>query len=148
MNNGNTEEVIKEFNKIALLPYVWNHYSHYINRALKKLKNPLNTGVDICGQGYYTKILCKYCSNVIGIDTSFSMIEEAKKRNCDQKINYIGKDVDSFLDENKDYFDLIISSGAFHHMDFGVVIEKCKKSLSQNGVLIILDFRKNETIRN
>jgi predicted TPR repeat methyltransferase len=52
-----------------------------------------------CGTGELTKRLTPYSTEVIGIDVSKNMINEARKRNSDDKINYINISVEKYLEE-------------------------------------------------
>jgi ubiquinone/menaquinone biosynthesis C-methylase UbiE len=87
MENGNDENVIKQFDKIAFLPDQWDHNQQYQNYLLKNILPNCSCILDVgCGTGELTKKLAPYSAEVIGIDVSENMINEAKKWNYDEKL--------------------------------------------------------------
>lgn len=87
-----------------------------------------------CGFGWH----CKYAienkaKEVIGVDSSQNMLEEAKKINGDEGIKYINSTIEN-IEIKKQYFDVVISSLALHYVeDFYKVCEKVYHSLKYNG---------------
>lgn len=147
MNNGTSGKVIEHFNRVAILPDKWDHNQYYQNYMLKYIKKGSTEGLDIgCGTGEFTNRLLSKCDNLIGIDIAPKMIEEANKRNFKEKIKYVNTDACVFLEEKEEYFDVIVSIAAFHHMDFETMIKKCKKSLKSGGVLVIQDLYEENTL--
>jgi ubiquinone/menaquinone biosynthesis C-methylase UbiE len=87
MENGNDAYVIKQFNKIALLPDKWDHNMQYHNYLLKNITKNCDCILDVgCGIGELTKKLSLYAKEVIGIDVSENMINEAQRRNYDHRM--------------------------------------------------------------
>lgn len=133
------EDIITSFNRIALLEDKWDHNQNYEKLLLREINCGLKNGLDIgCGTGEFTKKLSKRIDNVSGIDISPVMIEEAKKRNSSENIQYVVKDFDE-LDENIKY-DCIVSIATFHHLNMETTLPKIDRLLNENGILIVLDL--------
>ncbi|WP_297635910.1 class I SAM-dependent methyltransferase [uncultured Clostridium sp.] len=87
-----------------------------------------------CGFGWH----CKYCIDnkaklVIGVDSSKRMLEKAKEINDDKNIEYIENGIEE-INLQKEYFDLVISSLAFHYVEnFEEVCKKIYDSIVPNG---------------
>ncbi|CAO3636689.1 unnamed protein product [Cunninghamella blakesleeana] len=111
--------------------------------ALKRLlpnfkdKRVLDVG---CGYGWH----CFYCveqgaSFVVGIDPSSKMLEVAELKKSEKNINSVKFKQISMeqMEFEKDEFDVVISSLAFHYtMDFDLVIKKIKHCLKPGGKLV------------
>ena len=90
-----------------------------------------------CGYGWH----CKYAANhgaasVLGIDISHKMLNIAKQKNKDEKIEYhcIAME-DLYFEESS--FDVIISSLAFHYVkDFESLANNISKWLKQGGEFV------------
>ena len=147
MENGNDENVIKQFDKIAFLPDKWDHNQQYQHYLLKYIPKNCNAILDVgCGTGELTKKLVLYSKEVIGIDVSENMIDEAKKRNNDEKITYLKTSVETYFGETDKTFDIIISIAALHHMDEEKILQMMKSKLTKNGEILILDLVKSKTM--
>jgi 2-polyprenyl-3-methyl-5-hydroxy-6-metoxy-1,4-benzoquinol methylase len=143
MENGNDINVINQFNKIAFLPDQWDHNQQYQNYILKHIPQNCNCILDAgCGTGELTKKLAPYSNEIIGIDISENMINEASKRKNDEKINYINISVEKFFEETDKKFDVITSIAALHHMNEEKILERMKDKLTEGGKIIILDLVK------
>lgn len=88
---------------------------HELKKLLPEFTNKrvLDLG---CGFGWH----CKYAiengaKSVIGIDLSEKMLQEAKRINGDESIEYIQMPIED-IDYPKDSFDVVISSLAFHYV--------------------------------
>jgi 2-polyprenyl-3-methyl-5-hydroxy-6-metoxy-1,4-benzoquinol methylase len=99
-----------------------------------------------CGTGELTKKLTMYAKEIIGIDVSENMVHEAKRRNHDEKINYIKISVEKYLEETEKQFDVIISIAALHHMNEEEILKAMKGKLTKDGKILILDLVKTKTI--
>lgn len=105
-------------------------------KMLPKLDNKrvLDLG---CGFGWH----CKYAiennaKEVVGIDLSEKMLEQAKKINADESIKYINSSIEDVKFEDKS-FDIIISSLAFHYIkDFDKVCKNVHAMLKEDGEII------------
>ena len=126
------------FQKYKQLRQSATNYNHLLEQpVLKQMLPPLAqlTILDIgCGMGGFAK----YCieqeaTKVIGIDISEKMIEEAKRVNHDEHIEYIHAALEDVqLTENS--FDLVVSSLALHYIkDYQATISKISSSLKTGG---------------
>ncbi|HEX2964093.1 MAG TPA: class I SAM-dependent methyltransferase [Ignavibacteriales bacterium] len=99
-----------------------------------KGKSVLDLG---CGYGWH----CRYAveqgaRSVIGIDLSEKMLNEAKDRTDDERIIYMRGSIEDISFE-KESFDLIISSLAFHYIkSFEPVCQKLSEILKHKGSLV------------
>lgn len=90
-----------------------------------------------CGYGWH----CKYAANhgaasVLGIDISHKMLNIAKQKNKDEKIEYQCIAMED-LDFKEASFDVIISSLAFHYVkDFESLANNISKWLKQGGEFV------------
>jgi 2-polyprenyl-3-methyl-5-hydroxy-6-metoxy-1,4-benzoquinol methylase len=147
MENGNNENVIKQFDRIAFLPDQWDHNQQYQNYLLKNIPPNCSCILDVgCGTGELTKKLVPYSYEIIGIDVSENMINEAVKRNSDRKINYINVSVEKYFEEIDRKFDVIISIASLHHMNEEKILETMKNRLTKDGKIIILDLVKGNIV--
>jgi ubiquinone/menaquinone biosynthesis C-methylase UbiE len=139
------EDIISSFNRIALLEDTWDHNQHYEKLLLKEISSESKLGLDIgCGTGEFTKKLAEKVTNVIGIDISPTMIEEAKKRHSSDNIKYLVQDFDELNETIK--YDCIVSIATFHHLDIEKALVKINRILTENGSLIILDLYERKGI--
>lgn len=148
MNNGTSQTVIEHFNRVALLPDNWDHNQQYQGYMLQQIRQECpELGLEIgCGTGEFCRRLAQKCCRVVGIDVAPAMIAEAQKRNAAENIEYQIADVESFLADKPNAFDVITSIAAFHHMDMEQTLVQCKKALKPGGVLIIQDLYHENTL--
>ncbi len=147
MNNGTRAEVIQQFDKIARLPDYWDHNQQYQIYLLKQIVGKVNTCLDVgCGTGELTNKLALKSRKTIGIDVSKTMIEEAQKRRTNNNIIFVNNDIDTFLNNTNEKYDVIISIATFHHLDMEKTLKRLKASLNDNGLILILDLYKNRTL--
>jgi 2-polyprenyl-3-methyl-5-hydroxy-6-metoxy-1,4-benzoquinol methylase len=147
MDNGKTQEVIHQFDKIAQLPDYWDHNQQYQPYLLSQIDEPKEYGLDIgCGTGELTDKLVKYCKHVVGIDISTRMIEEAKKRHNKDNIEFITNDIDKYFSSTQRTFDVVISIATFHHLDMEKVLKSINSKLNKGGILLILDLYKQHSL--
>lgn len=91
-----------------------------------------------CGYGWH----CKYAiergaEQVIGIDLSRKMIDEAKKRNADQRITYRICGAEDY-NYPTDSYDCVISNLVFHYIEnLDVIYQNVYKTLKAGGVFLI-----------
>lgn len=99
-----------------------------------KGKSVLDLG---CGYGWH----CKYsvekgAAQVLGIDLSKKMIEEAQKRNTDDKIEYNICGIEEY-DYPKNAWDFVISNLALHYIeDIESIFQKVHRTLKSNGIFL------------
>jgi len=147
MNNGTTKEVIAQFDQIASLPDTWDHNRQYQTLLLRRIPKTAEKGLDIgCGTGEFTKKFSLCCHDVIGIDISKRMVEEAVKRNMGFNITFLNRDIGQYLYETNDKFDVIVSIATFHHLDTERVFRLVREKLNEGGALLVLDLYKPDTL--
>lgn len=131
-------EVINNFNEIAMLPDKWDHNKHYEKYILKLVQQGARV-LDVgCGTGELAYSLSQKAKYIDAIDLSPAMIEQAKKRHSAQNINYQVCDFYDLDESNK--YDCIISVAAFHHLNLDTALHKIKRMLKEGGLLIVLDL--------
>lgn len=90
-----------------------------------------------CGYGWH----CRYAAGrgateVLGIDLSRKMLEEANRRNKDEKIAYRRMGIEDF-DYPAERFDVVVSSLAFHYLeDLHALLRKIYRTLAPGGFLV------------
>lgn len=92
---------------------------HEFKKLLPNLtgKNVLDLG---CGFGWH----CSYAAKVVGIDLSYNMLNEAKKRHSAPNITYLQCAIEDYA-YPANQFDVVLSSLALHYVPF--FDEICKK---------------------
>lgn len=93
-----------------------------------------------CGTGQLTIPLHKYFEQVIGIDISEEMINEARRISLEknaQNIRFITMESEK-IDKELGQFDLILCGNAFHWMDRELVLNKSYDILKPSGGMAIL----------
>ena len=143
--NQLSDEWWNENGKFKILHQIKSHRMTYIldqinNRNIKNLKI-LDIG---CGGGIICEPLARLGAKVTGIDFVPNNIKAAKihsKKNK-LKINYIYKDIEkSKIDEK---FDIILMFEVLEHLDNRKkTINKIKKNLNKNGIIIISTINRN-----
>ncbi len=119
----------------------WNHnyaYNCWVSKKVGKRKRILDVG---CGDGTLALYLRTSDNEVLGIDVSDSPIQKANKKNSYSNISFIRTAFEDFKVNSK-RFDAIIFVASIHHMDMANAIDKAKKLLAKNGVLIIVGLAK------
>ena len=119
----------------------WNHnyaYNGWISKMVGKRSKILDIG---CGNGTLAMILRTPENHILGIDPSYSSIQKANNHSAYDNVKFVQTTFEEF-DANGDKFDAIIFVESIHHMDMLNAVEKAKKLLEQNGVLIIVGLAK------
>ena len=90
-----------------------------------------------CGYGWH----CAYAirqgaSEVLGIDASEKMLEEARKRNPHEHIAYVCADIEK-MDYSADTYDVVLSSLVIHYvLDYASLVKKIHASLKKDGIFV------------
>lgn len=90
-----------------------------------------------CGYGWHSIYAMENgASSVVGIDISQNMLKVAKEKTHFSEVEYICGAIED-MDFKEESFDIVLSSLAFHYIkDYKELIEKIKKVLKPNGILI------------
>ncbi len=144
---------IKEFYKTDGLDYKYRRWQKYpsgqfdyaaTERAIKKflqnvnVENALEVG---CGPGTWTGFLLEHTKNLLAVDISDTMINEAKKNIADENVSFRNIDIMNFDEDRK--FDLIFSIRAFEYFPQQIeFIKKAYEMLNENGRLFIITKTK------
>jgi len=119
----------------------WNHnyaYNRWVSKKVGKRNRILDVG---CGDGPLATYLRTTDNEVLGIDISVSAIQKADKSNSYSNVSFLQTSFEDFQENNKK-FDAIVFVASIHHMDMINAIDKAKKLLAKNGVLIIVGLAK------
>lgn len=110
----------------------WHQLKHLFDDLTNK--EVLDLG---CGYGWH----CKYAveqgaTYVLGLDISHRMLQEAKLRNSDSKIEYRLCGIEEY-EYPENTWDIVISNLALHYVEnLGEVFKKVHRTLKSNGVFI------------
>jgi ubiquinone/menaquinone biosynthesis C-methylase UbiE len=95
----------------------------------------------ICDLGCGFGDFCRYAvaedaKQMIGVDISKKMLDEAKRQTTSEKIIYVNEAIEKFVCK-KNSFDIIVSSLAFHYVaDIEVVFKKIHVWLNKKGIFV------------
>ena len=124
-----------------------------LKRTVKQLCRNLNPGSQVldlgCGTGYFSSEFLSLGYFLTGLDLSKEMIQAFEEWIPEEKkslARLIVGDVETFLSENKDDFDLIILSAILHHLfDYELVLRKvCSRLNSGQRILVFFEPLKQE----
>lgn len=143
INQNKTEE--EEFwNKCAeqriYAAFDKEEYNYIFDRFLSNIEN--KKIVDIgCASGISSMLLSMRCANVIGIDISHKLIEQANNLIKDKKSNieFIVGDAEK-LDLENESIDICFYGGVIHHFpDKTKCIDECHRILKQHGKFLAIE---------
>lgn len=123
----------------------WNHnyaYNCWVSKKIGKRNSILDVG---CGDGTLALYLRTKNNKIVGIDISDSSIQKANKKNEYSNVSFVRTAFEDFQ-ANNGSFDAIIFVASIHHMDMANAIDKAKKLLAKNGVLIIVGLAKPSSL--
>ncbi len=101
------------------------------------------------GTGYFSFRLAKKAKKVIAIDVDQRFVDYVKAKKEREKVENVEARLveygDPKLSDNE--LDAIIIVDTYHHIDNRIdYFKKCLKGLSDNGILMIVDFKKDKEI--
>jgi ubiquinone/menaquinone biosynthesis C-methylase UbiE len=145
---ASTEKVQADFDRLAILSTdEWNHNDYYHPFLLRHVPNPCEQALDIgCGTGSFSRLLAQRAQHVLALDLAPQMIRVAQERSANvTNIEYQAADILKY-ELPAAHFDCIVSIATLHHLPLDFMLEKMKAALKPNGVLLILDLFKVESI--
>lgn len=122
-------------------PQLWNHnyaYHRWISKNVGNRKHILDVG---CGNGMLARYLSTAENYVLGIDPSAVSIQNAIRNNEKSNVAFLQTTFEDFQSDGK-RFDAIIFVASMHHMNMEDAIEKAKKLMEKNGILIIVGISR------
>lgn len=123
----------------------WNHNYAYNRWVAKKIGNRSNI-LDVgCGDGTLALYLRTSDNKVLGIDISDFSIQKANKKNLYSNVSFSKIAFEDFK-SNSERFDAIVFVASIHHMDMVNAIDKAKKLLAKNGMMIIVGLAQPSTL--
>ncbi len=123
----------------------WNHnyaYNHWVSQKVENRISILDVG---CGDGTLAQYLRTDENNILGIDVSHSAIQKANENNTYSNVSFFQTSFEDFQPNNEKY-DAIVFVASIHHMDMVNAIDKAKKLLAENGVLVIVGLAKPSSL--
>jgi SAM-dependent methyltransferase len=142
------EKIQADFDRLAVLEAdTWNHNDYYHSFLLKHIPAQCEQALDIgCGAGGFSQLLAQRTQRVLALDLSPQMIRVAQERSTHfSNIEYQVADVLNY-DLPPAHFDCIVSIATLHHLPLDLMLEKMRTALKPNGVLLILDLFKAESV--
>jgi len=142
------EKIQADFDRLAVLETEeWNHNDYYHSFLLKHVPAQCDQALDIgCGTGGFSRLLAQRAHHVLALDLSPQMVRIAQERSSSfSNIEYQVADVLK-LDLPPAHFDCIVSIATLHHLPFDLMLEKMKIALKPNGVLLVLDLFRAESV--
>jgi 2-polyprenyl-3-methyl-5-hydroxy-6-metoxy-1,4-benzoquinol methylase len=142
-------KIQSDFDRIAgLSKNEWNHNNHYDSFLLKHI--PPSSEVDAleigCGTGSFARLLAQRFRRVLAIDLSPRMIEIAKEQSHQyHNIDFQAADVMT-KEFSSEQFGCIASIATLHHLPFEPILLKMKEALKADGMLVVLDLFKAESL--
>lgn len=109
-----------------------------VGKALQAIGRPL-TDLEVldagCGTGLCGPILRPLAKNLVGVDLSSAMLEQAQKRNFyDETFEC---EITEFMNSNPDGFDLMIASDTFCYFgDLNEVLAATSTTLREDGIIV------------
>ena len=144
----NKKKVIESFNAISKTDSkLWNHNKHYYKRALKMIKIPNASVLDIgCGDGDFLS-LCVYRGHkCTGVDFSQGMIEKARQNTAAKNCEFICGDIYDELPKFSDNsFDAVFSFATMHHLEYEKLLPALERVIKKSGFFCVVDILKSHT---
>jgi ubiquinone/menaquinone biosynthesis C-methylase UbiE len=136
------EKIRKDFDRIAILSEHQNDPGGVYDRSIigfvpSCCDRVLEIG---CGTGSFTRLLAERANHITAIDLSAEMIRIARLRSAN--LSNISYEVGDFqqMDLISSHFDCIVMIATLHHLPEEEVLEKVRRALKPNGVVIIHDL--------
>jgi len=115
---------------------------------LRQLPTRRGTAIEIgCGVGNVARRLAGAFDDVVAIDLSPGMIDEAKRRTS-SSIELVCADMFDWLRRRPGTYDCIVTISTLHHVDHGEALRAMALALKPGGRLLVLDLlsRRNPVV--
>jgi 2-polyprenyl-3-methyl-5-hydroxy-6-metoxy-1,4-benzoquinol methylase len=139
---ASAEQIRSDFDAIARLMPEEDRLGPHDAWLLKQLPKQRGAALEIgCGVGHLARKLADKFDNVVAIDFSEGMIDEAKRRGSrGAPIEYACADMFEWLPRFPDRYDCIITVGTLHHVDLKAALREMKRALKPGGTLLVSDI--------
>lgn len=121
--------------------------SHYRSKKIKALEAG-------CGTGETSKLILELSRNMelIAVDNDPDVLAEAKKKLAKYKnVKFVKQDIENFLNNNKQNFDVFIQASVFHNLSISKrkrIIKKAFMALKPGGAFINADKIAQDNIES
>jgi SAM-dependent methyltransferase len=118
-----------------------------VDRLLKDLTLPKNLALDYgCGVGDFSRVLAKYFDHVMACDISEQALEQAKRNNGEDKLQFVHPDAIFYEEES---MGLVLSVTVLGHLmkerELETLLSKFHKALMPSGCVIAMEFAPQNT---
>ena len=147
------KNIIKEYKDLTALDKIYLRLRWNLSqiKIVEKLIPKEGLIIDLgCGYGILGNLLCLTSEKrkVIGVDLSEKRINKAKKsENKNKKLEFLQIDITKYKIKK---VDAIAMTDFLHHIKYNdqeELISKLYKKLNKNGRLIIVDIKKDKTLK-
>lgn len=146
---NHNDKIIEQFSKQAV-PFtkIKGHYDSVGTIiSMSEIKNTDKVLDIACGTGIVSCEFAKHAQNVIGLDITDAMIEEAiklQKKNNQSNIEFHIENVEHLAYEDNS-FDVVFTRYSFHHfLDTKVAFDEMIRVCKPNGKVIVVDVALEE----
>lgn len=129
-------------------------YTKLINDVADEVIKNLNHGINVleigCGSGNLAYSLRNETIQYVGVDTSKVMLAKAteKLRNY-RNFSFVHEDLSEDLSTINETFDIVVVNNVLYAIeDHVIVIDKIKKILNPNGLIVISEPARNSSIKS
>src|SRR5437763_9986721 len=137
---SSSNEIRSDFDTIATLIPKRDRLGPHEAWLLRQLPTRGGTAIGIgCGVGNVARRLAGVFDDVVAIDLSPGMIDEAKRRTA-SSIELVCADMFDWLRRHPDTYDCIVTISTLHHVDHGEALRAMARSLKPEGRLLVLDL--------
>lgn len=98
-----------------------------------------------CGAGILTEALGKLKASVTAIDPSEELLETARNRQAELKVEYICDTIENHAQTNQSKYDAVVASEVLEHVvDQKSFLNACVETLKPGGSIFITTFNKTQ----
>lgn len=128
-------------------------FSAPYQEAYKHIKSYAKPGMKIldlgCGTGMHLHFFQSLQLEVTGVDLSAKSLEICKNQlDRPNSVTLVNSDIESFLKDQKDSYDIIFISGTLYYLNLDSTIQQVQNILRPNGIFICVDTNGDNFILN